>query len=94
MWGVAPLKIETGRYEGILTENRLIFNNISHINNCIEDEKHVLLYCPVYEDLPQYLFNHAFIIIILCICLMLINLYFYLIIRICFFILPKSAMRF
>ena len=36
--GVAPLKIETGRYEGILTVNRLIFNNISHINNCIEDE--------------------------------------------------------
>ena len=26
--GVAPLKIETGRYEGILAENRLCFNNI------------------------------------------------------------------
>jgi hypothetical protein len=87
--GVAPLKIETGRYEGILTENRLIFNNICHINNCIEDENHVLLYCPVYEDLRQYLFNHVFIIIILCICLMLINLYFHLIIRICFFYTAK-----
>ena len=57
--GVAPLKIETGRYEGILTENRLCFNNACHMNNCIEDEKHVLLYCPVCEYLRQYLFNHA-----------------------------------
>ena len=29
------------------------------MNNCIEDEKHVLLYCSVYEDLHQYLFSHA-----------------------------------
>ena len=57
--GVALSKIETGRYEGILTENRLCFNNICHIDNCIEDEKHVLLYCPVNEDLRQYLFNHV-----------------------------------
>ena len=46
--GVAPLKIETEKYEGILTENRLCFNNTCHMNNCIEDEKHVLLYCSVY----------------------------------------------
>jgi hypothetical protein len=63
-----------------------------HINNCIEDEKHVLLDCPVYEYLRQYLFNHdVCIIIILCTCLMLINLYFYLLMRIC---VTKSAMRF
>jgi hypothetical protein len=37
----------------------LCFNNICHIDNCIEDEKHVLLYCPVYEDLRQYLINRA-----------------------------------
>ena len=60
--GVAPLKIETGRYEGILPENRLCFNNAFHMNNCIEGEKHVLLYCPVYEDLRQYLFNHFLIL--------------------------------
>jgi hypothetical protein len=36
--GVAPSKIETGRYEDILTENRLCFINICHKNNCIEDE--------------------------------------------------------
>jgi hypothetical protein len=57
--GVAPLKIETGRYECILTENIICFNNVYHMNNCIEDKKHVLLYCPVYKDLRQYLFNHA-----------------------------------
>jgi hypothetical protein len=28
-------------------------------NNCIEDEKHVILDCPVYEELRHYLFNHA-----------------------------------
>lgn len=26
---------------------------------CIEDEKHIILKCPVYEDLRHYLFNHA-----------------------------------
>ena len=60
--GVALSKIKTGRYEGmfkLLTESRLCFNNICHIDNCIEDEKHVLLYCPVYEDLRQYLINRA-----------------------------------
>ena len=42
----------------------------------------------------NYLTMLVYIIIMLCICLMLINLYFYLIIRICVIILPKSAMRF
>jgi hypothetical protein len=57
--GVALSKIKTGRYEGmfkLLTESRLCFNNICHIDNCIEDEKHVLLYCPVYEDLQDKYF--------------------------------------
>ena len=39
--GVAPLKIETGRYEGVSIENRTCFNNICNVNNCIENEKHV-----------------------------------------------------
>jgi hypothetical protein len=39
--GVAPLKIETGRYEGASIENRTCFNNICNVNNCIENEKHV-----------------------------------------------------
>lgn len=61
-----------------LTENRICFNNARHVYNNTEDEKHVLLYWPVYEDIRQYLLNHA--------CLYnnnvvhLINIYFYLII--------------
>jgi len=49
--GVAPLKIETGRYERVSIENRTCFNNICNVNNCFENEKHVLLECPVYADL-------------------------------------------
>jgi hypothetical protein len=30
-----------------------------YVNNCIENEKHVLLECPVYADLRCYLFEHA-----------------------------------
>ena len=60
MW-CSTIKIETGRYEGLLVENIICFNNVCHINNCIEDEKHVILDCPVYQDLRQYLFNQAFL---------------------------------
>ena len=49
--GVAPLKIETGRYERVSIENRTCFNNICNVNNCIENEKHVLLEFSVYADL-------------------------------------------
>ena len=49
--GVAPLKIETGRYEILYLDKRLCFNC-----DDIEDEKHVLLTCPLYEDLRQSLF--------------------------------------
>ena len=35
------LKIRTGRYECLLIENGICFNNNFQINNCIEDEKHV-----------------------------------------------------
>ncbi len=44
--GVAPLKIETGRYENIPVENRHCFN----CTEKIEDELHALLLCPFYED--------------------------------------------
>jgi hypothetical protein len=57
--GVAPFKIETGRYEGVSVENRTCFNNICNVNNCIENENHALLECPVYADLCCYLFEHA-----------------------------------
>ena len=41
--GVAPLRIETGRYENLNVDSRVCFN----CNNEVEDEKHVLLQCPV-----------------------------------------------
>jgi hypothetical protein len=43
---VAPLKIETERYDSLLFEIKICFNNPCRINNCIEDEKHDLLDCP------------------------------------------------
>jgi hypothetical protein len=56
---VAPFKIETRRYDGLLIENIICFDNACHINNCIEDEKHVLLHCPPYENWCHYLHYHA-----------------------------------
>jgi hypothetical protein len=52
---VAPLKIETGRYEGVSIENRTCFNNICNVNNGIENENHVLLECP--EHLSKLTFS-------------------------------------
>ena len=57
--GVAPLKIETGRYEGILSENRFCFNDICRDNSTIEDEKHVVLHCPLYSHLREDVFTRA-----------------------------------
>ena len=45
--GVAPLKLETGRYEGLLPEQRACF----YCADCMESEEHVLLSYPVYDDL-------------------------------------------
>ena len=47
MHGVAPLRLETGRYERLLPEQRTCF----YCTDCIESEEHVLLSCPVYDDL-------------------------------------------
>lgn len=44
--GVAPLRIETGRYENIPLENRVCFN----CKDLVEDETHALLICPLYND--------------------------------------------
>ena len=43
----APLRIETGRYEMIPYEERYCFN----CTNKIESEEHVLLECPLYNDI-------------------------------------------
>ncbi|MEW8546453.1 MAG: reverse transcriptase family protein, partial [Candidatus Thiodiazotropha sp.] len=51
--GVAPIRIETGRYERLALEDRRCFNCVNHIEN----EEHVLLYCPIYEDLRKAYFT-------------------------------------
>ena len=45
--GVAPLRLETGRYERLSPEQRTCF----YCTDCIESEEHVLLSCPEYDDL-------------------------------------------
>ena len=52
---VAPLQIETCRYENKNVNERVCF--ICH--DQIEDEKHVLLECPLYADLRERLFNEV-----------------------------------
>jgi ssDNA-specific exonuclease RecJ len=53
--GVAPLRIETDRYENKNVNERVCF--ICH--DQIEDEKHVLLDCPLYADLCERLFSEV-----------------------------------
>ena len=45
--GVAPLRIETGRYERLEERQRVCFN----CGDTIESEEHVLLECPLYYGL-------------------------------------------
>lgn len=52
--GVAPLRIETGRYENIAFEDR----KCNYCDN-IETETHVLFECQLYEDIRQDLFSKA-----------------------------------
>ena len=52
--GVAPLRIETGRYENIPV-------NLRKWSSCdnVESELHVLLQCDLYKDLRQSLYEKA-----------------------------------
>jgi len=50
--GNAPIRIETGRYEGLEISERLCLSCES-----VEDEMHVLVRCPLYDDVRQELFN-------------------------------------
>ena len=53
-WGVAPIRIETGRFENLkLDECKCLFCS------AVEDELHVLLECNVYNDLRTSLFLKA-----------------------------------
>ena len=51
--GVAPLRIETGRYERLPVNERICFM----CENKIETEEHVLIECPLYDDLRNELFE-------------------------------------
>ena len=53
--GVAPLRIETGRYERVSLYERQCF----HCKDFIEDELHVLTFCPLSLDLRDELYNKA-----------------------------------
>ena len=50
--GVAPICLETGRYERLPVEQRTCF----HCEGLIENEEHILLNCPLYHDLRVNMF--------------------------------------
>ena len=52
--GVAPIRIETGRFENLDVSLRLC-----HICNVVENEAHVMLECSAYNDLRDNLFHKA-----------------------------------
>lgn len=52
--GVAPIRIETGRYEGLAEEMRLC-----PFCNVVENELHVILNCRMYDDLRETLYVKA-----------------------------------
>ena len=54
--GVAPLRLETGRYENLAVDQRACFI----CQDFVESEQHVLLNCPLFKDLHHELFNQAF----------------------------------
>lgn len=51
--GVAPLRLETGRYERLAINDRIC---IFCENQSVESEEHVLLSCTMYDDLRDRLF--------------------------------------
>jgi hypothetical protein len=53
--GVAPIRLETGRYENLNVHDRTCFNCL----NCIEDEEHVLLKCPLYTSIREELYTQS-----------------------------------
>ena len=52
--GVAPIKLETGRYENLPLDERKCF-----ICDAVESEYNVICECPLYEDLRNPLFAKA-----------------------------------
>ena len=56
--GVAPIRIETGRYEGLIEENRTCPFCLS---KNVENELHVILECQIYNDLRDSLLSKAIV---------------------------------
>ena len=54
--GVGPLRLETGRYGNLAVNQRTCFNCL----DLVESEHHVLLNCPLYEDVQLEMYSHAF----------------------------------
>ena len=53
--GVAPIRIETGRFENLNVDQRLCH----FCKDTIEDETHVVLFCSAYDDLRNNLVSKA-----------------------------------
>ena len=53
--GTAPLRIETGRYEGLPVEERTCFM----CPGSVESEHHVITTCPLYDDIRDDLVFNA-----------------------------------
>ena len=53
-YGVAPIKLETGRYENLHVDESKCF-----VCDAVESECHVICECPVYDDLRNILFTKA-----------------------------------
>ena len=56
--GTAPIKVETDRYQSLDLGERVCFHCIS----CIEDEEHVLMVSPVYDELRLRLISEALLV--------------------------------
>ena len=56
--GTAPIKVETGRYQNLDLTERVC----SHCASWVEDEEHVLMVCPAYEDLRFGLVTEAMLV--------------------------------
>ena len=53
--GIAPINVETARYQNLDLSERVCF----HCASWVEDEEHVLMACPAYEDLRFSLVTEA-----------------------------------
>ncbi len=55
MAGDALLRLETGRYDNTDEADQVCFQS----PDIIESEEHVILHCPLYDDLRKVIFDHA-----------------------------------